>query len=586
MAECDKEQRIRLLSTIVANLREGLVITDLDGTILEVNARFCEITGYSAEEIIGQNPRILRSGRNEDAFYASMWSAILSTGQWAGEIWNRRKDSVAYPEWLSISVVRDANGTPDHYIGVFTDLSQIKAQQERLEHLVHYDALTQLPNRTLLADRMKLALAHARRTGGLLAVCYLDMDYFKPINETYGHEVGNAVLGEISERLKRILRDGDTAARMGGDEFVLLLSGLADANECSRILERILETIAQPIMIGKETHALSASIGATLFPQDNADADRLLRHADQALYSAKEAGRARFRIFDAEHDRKNRLRRDRLLRLEEALAKGEFRLHYQPKVDMSRGKVVGVEALLRWQHPKKGLLSPAEFLPTLENTPLDIAVGEWVIVEALRQMETWRASGLDLAVSVNISAQHLAQRDFLANLKAALARHPNMPSHRLEIEVLEGVLLSDIVYASLLIDECRSLGIDFALDDFGTGYSSLTYLKRLSANTLKIDQTFVSDMLVDAGDRAIVEGIIGLAHAFGRSVIAEGVETIEHGVSLLALGCNLGQGYGIAKPMAAAAVPAWVGSWRSDPRWTLATSIHWSRQGISASTAA
>ena len=362
----------------------------------------------------------------------------------------------------------------------------------------------------------------------------------------------------------------------------LLLSGLAEPTECSHILERILDTVAQPFTIGNQEHRLSASIGATVYPQDNADADRLLRHADQALYAAKEAGRARFRIFDAEHDRKSMLRRDKLFQLEDALAAGEFLLYYQPKVDMAEGRVIGVEALIRWQHPQRGLLSPAEFLPILENTPLEISLGEWVIARALQQMALWRSQGLDLAVSVNISAQHLAQKDFLLKLRAALALHPHTPPHRLEIEVLEGILLSDIVYASALIDECQRLGIDFALDDFGTGYSSLTYLKRLSAGTLKIDQTFICDMLVDTGDMAIVEGIIGLAQAFHRKVIAEGVETIEHGVSLLSLGCHLAQGYGIARPMAAEALPDWVKSWRPDPRWNVSSSMHWTKDGISS----
>ena len=578
--ETSTETRLRLLAKVVERLREGVIITDLAGSIVEVNPRFCEITGYAREEVVGSNPRLLKSARHDEAFYEAMWSTLASTGQWQGEIWNRRKNTEAYPERLSISVVCDNTGAPDHYIGVFTDISEFKAQQARLEHLAHYDALTHLPNRTLLADRMKLALAHSRRTGSALAVCYLDMDHFKPINESFGHDTGNRVLEQISERLTHILRDGDTAARMGGDEFVLLLAGLSDASECSRILERILDAVAQPILIGNQQHQLSASIGATLFPQDNADADTLLRHADQALYAAKEAGRARFRVFDAEHDRRNRLLRDKLFRLEEALQAGELRLYYQPKVDMLRGQVVGAEALIRWQHPQQGLLSPAEFLPTLENTALDIAVGEWVIDEALRQMAQWRQIGLDLAVSVNISAHHLAHRDFLGKLSATLARHPGTPSHRLEIEVLESILLSDIVYASSLIEDCQALGVDFALDDFGTGYSSLTYLKRLSAGTLKIDQTFICDMLQDAGDLAIVEGIIGLAHAFHRRVIAEGVETVAHGESLLRLGCHLAQGYGIARPMPGDLLPGWVGAWRPDPRWGAPTGMQWSKNGI------
>jgi len=357
-------------------------------------------------------------------------------------------------------------------------------------------------------------------------------------------------------------------ARLGGDEFVLLLVGLEKVEECEQALVRLLESVARPVVVGGEEVTISASIGVALYPQDDADPDTLLRHADQAMYQAKQAGRNRYHLFDTETDRRARTHREQLSRIEQALANHELVLHYQPKVNMRQGLVVGAEALVRWQHPERGLLPPVEFLPMIEDNDLIVRLGEWVIEQALAQIALWRAAGLELRVSVNVAARHLQQQDFVVRLREMLARHPEVPASQLELEVLETAALEDMLLVSRVINECRGFGVEFALDDFGTGYSSLTYFKRLPARVLKIDQSFVRDMLKDPEDRAIVEGVIGLTRVFRREVIAEGVESVEHGVALLTMGCELAQGYGIARPMPAAELAGWVRGWRADPSWS------------------
>lgn len=566
------ENRVKLLAAVFENAREGITLANSDGTIVDVNPRFCEITGYTRDEVIGKNPRILSSGRHDAAFYAAMWHALKSVGHWQGEIWNRKKSGEIYPELLSISVLQGTEASSSYYLAVFTDISDLKAQQAHLEHLAHFDALTHLPNRVLLADRLQIAMSQVRRNQQILAVCYLDLDGFKPINDHHGHQFGDRLLIEVGQRLTQSLRGGDSVARIGGDEFVLLLNDLESTGECDAIISRLLRTIAEPIVIDGERANVSASMGVTLFPEDDADADTLLRHADQALYMAKEGGRNRFHLFDTSHDYELRVRREGLARFNAAMAANQLRLYYQPKVDMRRGRVIGAEALIRWQDPDLGLIMPAQFLSFIERNPSDIALGEWVIQEALRQIIEWRKAGLDLVVSVNISAHHLAQANFVSRLKLFLGTCP-VPAHCLEIEILETAALEDIGHITSLMAECHALGVDFALDDFGTGYSSLTYFKRLPATTLKIDQSFVRDMLHDSDDLAIVEGIVGLSRAFHRIVIAEGVETIEHGVRLLQIGCDLAQGYGIARPMPAEEFPGWLANWRAEGAWGLAAGM-------------
>ena len=559
--------RLALAASVSENSLNGVIITDAQQRIIEVNPAFTRITGYSRAEALGQTPHLLSSGRHDADFYAAMWSEIHATGQWRGEIWNRHKDDNVFPEELSIVAVRDADGTSIRYIGIFSDITQIKTQEAQLRQMAHYDPLTGLPNRMLLADRMKVALATATRSGEKLAVCYLDIDGFKPVNDTWGHATGDRLLQEVAGRMRDTVRGGDTVARLGGDEFVLLLANTTDLEQCKASLSRILQSVTQPIFIDGAALTITASVGITLFPDDKADADTLLRHADQAMYAAKEAGCNRYHLFDPRHDHAARARHNFLARLEMALAQGELCLHYQPKVDMRKGTVIGAEALIRWHHPERGMILPAEFLPELEGSALEITIGEWVIDTALAQMDAWRAAGLNLPVSINIAPPHLACTDFFERLKEKLERHPGTPENGLELEVLESVALDDIEHVSRLIVACQRIGVAFALDDFGTGYSSLTYLKRLPVGLIKIDQSFVRDMQANPEERAIVAGVVGLADAFHSGVIAEGVETVEQGIMLIRLGCSLAQGYFIARPMPAHDMPGWIDTWQPDPSW-------------------
>ena len=555
-------------ASVFTHAREGILITRANGNILNVNEAFTRITGYSREEVLGKNPSLLSSGRQDKEFYAAMWADLQQKGHWYGEVWNRRKSGELFVESLTITAVRGSDGNTEHYVALFTDITAIREHQSELEHMAHFDALTNLPNRLLLSDRLRQGLAQAERRAKTLAVIYLDLDGFKSVNDQCGHETGDQLLISLAERLRLTLREGDTLARLGGDEFVAVMGDLEDSDACVPMINRLLTTAAQPVQVGQLKLQVSASIGVSFFPQAQAiDADQLLRQADQAMYHAKLAGKGRFHIFDAKQDSSIRVHHESLERIRLGMSAHEFVLYYQPKVNMRTGQVIGAEALIRWQHPQRGLLAPALFLPVIEDHPLAVALGEWVIATALTQIEAWRTLGLDLPVSVNIGTRQLQQPDFVARLRATLETHPQVHPSCLELEILETTALEDIAQISRLIESCAEFGVSFALDDFGTGYSSLTYLKRLRVKMLKIDQSFVRDMLDDPDDLAILQGVIGLAAAFKRQVIAEGVETVEHGSLLLQLGCDLAQGYGIARPMPASEMPAWAAAWQPEPEW-------------------
>jgi diguanylate cyclase (GGDEF)-like protein/PAS domain S-box-containing protein len=561
------EDHIILASSVFACAGEGITICNAEGEIIDVNDSFTRITGYSREEVIGKNPRILKSGRQGPEFYANMWRVLNDEDYWRGEIWNRHKSGRVYAEMLTLSVVRDQQGRIKNYVALFADITTEKEHARQLDHISHFDALTGLPNRTLLGDRLSQAIRRSERNKTALAVVYLDLDGFKEVNDQYGHVFGDELLIAISQRIKLALRDGDTLARIGGDEFVAVLGDLEQPEECEPVLDRLLRAAADPVSLGVRVMTLSASIGVTTYPDDGADADLLLRHADQAMVAAKQAGRNRYHLFDVAHDAAVIAHRKILQEVRHALNRGEFLLHYQPKVNMKTGRVEGLEALIRWRHPERGLLAPADFLPDVENSPLSIELGDWVIETALRQVDQWHAIGLLLPVSVNIGARQLQQKDFVERLRQQLKEHPHIRPEYLELEILETSALEDMALVSEHLDACRKLGVRCALDDFGTGYSSLAYLRRLPAESIKIDQSFVRDMLEDDDDLRIVEGVVSLARAFKRRIIAEGVETAEHGELLLSLGCELAQGFGIAHPMAPDEVPDWVANWRPDPLW-------------------
>ncbi|UQB41321.1 EAL domain-containing protein [Thiomicrospira microaerophila] len=561
------EASLKLAASVFSHAREGIVITDIEGKIIQVNDAFTRITGFSREEALGKNPKILSSGKQPKEFYQAMWQSLESKGHWYGELWNRRKTGEIYVQMTTISAVNDMAGKVTHYVALQSDITNLKEHEKRLEHIAHYDVLTNLPNRVLLADRLQQAMTMAERKNEHLAVLFLDLDGFKAVNDQFGHEVGDQLLVELARRMKSQLRKSDTLSRIGGDEFVILLNGLETVQCSHSLLHGLLHSVAQPIHIQDHQLVISGSIGVTFYPSDQSEAEQLIRHADLAMYQAKQQGKNRYHFFDIELDQKHKDHVASQQRIKQALAEREFVLYYQPKVWMQSGVVLGVEALIRWQHPERGLLPPVEFLPVIEGQALSAELDYWVLSDALRQLNEWCQQGYEFVVSVNIGARLLQQMDFVDKLIALAADYPSVPARLLQFEVLETSAIEDVGHVGSVIRRCQELGYSFALDDFGTGYSSLTYLRHLPAEMVKIDQSFVRDMLQDTEDLAIVNGVIGLSGAFHRQVLAEGVETIEHGEMLLLMGCQLAQGYGIARPMPAKDFIIWQKAWQPDPIW-------------------
>ena len=453
---------------------------------------------------------------------------------------------------------------------IWRDLTEAKKQENVLKNLAHYDSLTGLPNRVLFADRFDQATSHSARTKTQLAVCFLDIDNFKPVNDRFGHNIGDQLLIKIANRISRCIRDEDTVSRIGGDEFTLLLRDFETPVACEQLVKRILYHLNKPYHIEGQFVSITASCGITMYSPSNKiiDIDSLIRQADHAMYEAKSTGKNKLAFFDAETEYSSKQHLKFLDRVSKAILSDEFVLHYQPKINMRTGKMFGAEALIRWQHPDKGLLSPFNFLPKIEKSTVMIDIGNWVIEQALIQLEHWGKEGKHWVVSINIDAHHFTQANFVNDLKQALDKHPTVPAELLEIEILETVSIDNLEQVNELIYQCQTLGVSFALDDFGTGYSSLSYLKSLPVEWVKIDQSFVRDMLEDGQDLAIIDAIITLSKAFKREIIAEGVETIEHGIALLELACENAQGYGIAKPMPAKNIIAWEDNYQSPKVWT------------------
>jgi len=563
-------ERQRLSVALFQHLHEGLLITDGELRVLDANPAYSSILGVPRAELLGSVPSLLRASPVDPLARqqrAAMWAALRDSGQWRGELVERRRSGELCTLMTTASTVQGSGEDLRYHVLVISDVTEQRLQRDRLERQAHFDELTRLPNRARLQQLLADALRAADRDGYLLTVCYLDLDRFKPVNDRFGHAAGDRLLAELAGRLRSALRSrelwADAAARLGGDEFVLLLrAGTVD--EARMAVERVMRVVSQPYVVDAEQDPVhvTASVGATIYPIDHSDPDTLLRHADHAMYGAKQAGRNGYLFFDPEHRRQSEQRALVLGRVQEALDRAELLLYYQPKVDMKSGRVLGLEALLRWDHPEQGLVAPMQFLPQIENTGLSARVGDWVFSQALEHLEQWRRSGLDISVSVNVSARHLQERDFAQRLSELLARHAEPLAPWLELEMLETAAHADIDATSALMARCRALGVRFALDDFGTGYSTLTYLKRLPVEVLKIDRSFVHHMLDDAQDRAIVEGVIGLARTFGCTVVAEGVESPAQARMLLELGCEIGQGTGIASPMPSAQVAAWVRDWK------------------------
>ncbi len=556
-ARKQSEEALHLAATAF-EAHEAIAVTDAEGTILRVNQAFTDITGYHAEEVIGNNPRILASGRHDGMFYNEMWRTLNASGYWEGEIWNRRKNGEVYPEWLAITAVKGSDGTISHYLAHFQDISERKAAEQRIIHQAHYDELTNLPNRRLFIERLEQELSRSRRHAHVGAVLFIDLDRFKPINDSLGHDVGDAVLCEVAERLRAHLRAEDTAARLGGDEFVVLLSELGDDTRLAIELaeeaaDKLRHALAQPYPVGSQELHLSSSIGISLFPDAHENAQEIVKQADIAMYHAKEEGRDSTRLYlpsmQAQADARLLLETE----LYTALHEEQLLLYYQPQVDRD-GRLQGAEALLRWQHPTRGLLTPEYFLPVLESSGLQLEVGRWVLETACRQIAAWAAQLEGKppgCVAVNVNPHQLAQPGFSVMVMEILAETGANPGC-LELEITEEMLLSDTEETIAKIAVLSELGVRFAIDDFGTGYSSLAYLKRLPVGKLKIDRVFVTDIDKNENDRTIADTIVAMARHMKLKVLAEGVENEAQFELLNAMGCDSYQGYYFSKPLSVA----------------------------------
>lgn len=565
--EHNAENQLRLSASVFTHAREGIMITNPEGLIIDVNQAFCQITGYSAEQAKNCTPRLLKSDRQDEHTYQQMWQVLHTQGYWAGEVWSRRANGEDYMQSMTISAVHDEQQKVQHYVGLLSDITQQHQQQQQLEKIALFDQLTGLPNRNALIQQLH-QLLHVREKDEWLAIAYLDLDGFKEINDRHGHATGDKLLLQMAQKLRKQLATYETLARIGGDEFVLLLPAQTDCQQGCQRIEQLLSQIATPVQIDDWMLSVSASIGITFAPQPDAvDAEQLIRQADHAMYQAKQEGKNRYHLFDVDKARSMRGHQETLQDIRQALALEQFELFYQPKVNMRTGELIGSEALIRWRHPERGLVPPGLFLPAIEQHSLGVTLGYWVMERAIQQLAEWQQQGWALPVSVNISAYHLQQPDFVNRLQQLLRRYQQVSPALLQLEILETGALNDLSHVQAVMHACLRAGVSFALDDFGTGYSSLTYLKRLPAQVLKIDQSFVRDMLTDPDDLAILKGILVLAHEFKRDIVAEGVETTEHGEALLALGCQLAQGYGIARPMPAADFEQWRHHWAPPQQW-------------------
>ncbi|NJD25195.1 MAG: EAL domain-containing protein [Betaproteobacteria bacterium] len=554
ITEDRKADELIRIAAIAFETQEAIAVTNADSRILRVNQAFTDITGYSAEEVIGKSPSILKSGMHDEHFYAAMWEALREYGHWHGEIWNRRKNGQLFPEWLTISAVTGEFGRITHYVASFVDITQRKEAEEQIQFLALYDPLTHLPNRRLLQERLEKALSACQRRGNHAGLLFIDLDNFKTLNDSMGHDVGDLLLRQVAKRLTDAVRATDTVSRLGGDEFVILLEDLSsDLHEAIGQIEQVgrkmLDDLATPYEFGTLRHHCTASIGAIPFRDQGSTVENLLKAADMAMYKAKAAGRNALCFFDPKMQIEVEQRAVLERELREAVHAGQFVLAYQPQVDLA-GRIRGAEALIRWRHPTRGLVAPGEFIGIAEDTRLILEIGQWIIEEACRQLVAWQVDPetAELTIAVNVSPLQFRDERFVDRVAAALAASGAPPS-RLKLEITESLLLEDIEHAAGRMDHLkRELGIGLSLDDFGTGYSSLSYLKRLPLDQVKIDRSFVNDIGSNPNDAAITEAIIGLGRTFGFEVLAEGVETADQWKVLIALGCEGYQGYLFGRP--------------------------------------
>jgi diguanylate cyclase (GGDEF)-like protein/PAS domain S-box-containing protein len=547
------EERLRVLA-VAFETHEAILITDANANIIKVNQAFQDITGYSSEDVLGKNPRILSARLQDNDFYLDMWNQLLGQGTWSGEIWDKRKNGQIYPKWLTITAVRDKFGKTTEYVAIFKDITEHKRIEEQIHNLAFYDVLTKLPNRRLLLDRMRVALTASARTNHSGAVLFLDMDKFKTLNDTLGHEYGDLLLIEVAKRIRSCVRDVDTVARMGGDEFVILLENVDEAEgvalqKVAVIAEKIRTSLTRPYMLNNKEQYSSPSIGVTLYCGNEESEDILLKKSDMAMYQAKDSGRNAVRFFDPAMQVAVLVHAEIEADLRHAVPNRELHLYYQIQLD-SQLHPIGAEALVRWMHPKRGLVSPAQFIPIAEDSTLILDIGTWVLEEACRQLGLWahNEQTRDLTLAVNVSAKQFKQFDFVGKVAAALSAH-EVKASRLKLELTESVVLNDVTDVVAKMHALKAIGVSLSIDDFGTGYSSLSYLKRLPIDQIKIDQSFVRDIATDPNDAVMVKAIIDLAGNFHLNVIAEGVETQAHLDFLANNGCMAFQGYFFGRPV-------------------------------------
>ncbi len=548
------EERQRLAASVFDNTDGGVVITDANSKVIEVNRAFTDILGYTRDEVIGKNPRMWSSGRHDRNFYRNLWESLSETGHWRGEIWNRRKDGSIFPEWLNISSVRDEHNRLTHYVAVFTDISQIKHSQEQLDHLAHHDALTDLPNRLLLNERLEQAIKHAGRHSTQFAIIFLDLDNFKHINDSLGHTFGDQLLYDVANQLIDTVRQDDTVARIGGDEFVLIMEDIERPISAATAAEKVMSIFSQPFHLQEHEVRVTASLGISLYPRDGETASELLSNADAAMYRAKQEGRDNYQFYTRELTR-NAFERVLLENsLRQAIDQQELYLLYQPQYDLRSGEVTGLEALVRWKHPELGTISPARFIPIAEECGLIHPIGQWVLETACRQGSEWLRQELEFGrIAVNISGQQIQRGNLLYDVSKALSGS-ELPANRLELEVTEGFIMDHATYTVEQLNHLRELGITLAIDDFGTGYSSLSYLKKLPFHKVKLDQSFVRDIPEDPNDMAISDAVIAMSRSLGLTVIAEGVETREQESFLRDAGCQEVQGFLFSRPLEAESI--------------------------------
>ncbi|MBW7862026.1 MAG: EAL domain-containing protein [Rhodocyclaceae bacterium] len=547
------EENLRLWATVFENSTEAVMIADPGNRIISVNGAYTRITGFRPEEVIGKTPSIVMLSRQDPHFLRDLRRKLAEEGSWEGEVWDRRKNGEVYPKWFGITAVRDAHGTLTHYVAIFTDISERKEAEARIEFLAHHDALTRLPNRILLRDRLEQALAHAERAGTRVALLFLDLDRFKTINDSLGHAVGDQLLLALVQRLGACVRDTDTISRLGGDEFVVVLTELRDADAAATVAQKIVEVMSAPFDIDTHHLTTSFSIGISLHPEDGYDFDTLLKKADTAMYHAKDGGRNTYRFFT---EQMNVHALERLMiqsRMRQALEQAEFVLLYQPQIELGGGRVFGVEALARWNNPELGMLGPDRFIPIAEESGQIVTLGAWVLREACRQGQAWRAGGRRLSVAVNVSPLQLQQADFCDIVHQALDASGFDPA-LLELELTESALIQNAESTLETVRRLKALGIRISIDDFGIGYSSLSYLKRFAVDRIKIDRSFIRDILTDPEDAAIVRAVIQMARSLNLKTLAEGVETQEQLDYLRSEQCGEVQGFLYARPLPADAV--------------------------------